>query len=72
VPFTFTLADDRRLTVIHNEFLMLFPSGRFAMVGHADESFTLVDLANVTAVDVDPRYATRRQKSAPKKKRRSN
>jgi hypothetical protein len=42
------------------------------MVGHADESFTLVDLANVTAVDVDPRYATRRQKSAPKKKRRSN
>lgn len=59
VPFTLTLADGRKLTVPHNEFLYLFPSGRGAIVTHPDDRFTLVDLLMVTAVDVDPKFRTR-------------
>ena len=32
VPFTLTLADGRKLPVIHNEFLAFFPSGRAAIM----------------------------------------
>jgi hypothetical protein len=52
VPFTLTLADGRKLTVPHNEFFSLFPSGRFAVLTHADDSFTVIELLLVTAVDV--------------------
>ncbi len=31
VPFTMILADGRRLSVIHNEFLSIFPGGRAAI-----------------------------------------
>ena len=68
VPFTITLADGRRLDVIHNEFLYLFPSRRFAMVTHRDDRFTLIDHLMVVSVDVDPLHATRRPKSGVKKK----
>ena len=36
----------------HDEFLSFFPSGRSAILTHADDSFTLIDLLMVTAVDV--------------------
>jgi len=52
VPFTLTLADGRKLTVPHNEFFSFFPSGRFAVLTHADDSFTVIELLLVTAVDV--------------------
>jgi len=55
VPFTLTLADGRKLTVPHNEFFSLFPSGLLAMLTHADDSFTLIELLLVTAVDVKVR-----------------
>ena len=68
VPFTLTLADGRKLPVIHNEFLAFFPSGRALMLTHPDDRFTLIDLLMVTSADVDPKFRTRRTKSAPKKR----
>lgn len=64
VPFTISLADGRKLDVIHNEFLAIFPNGRAAMLTHPDYRFTLIDLLLVTAVDVDPMYVTRRESSS--------
>jgi hypothetical protein len=61
VPFTLTLADGRKLTVPHNEFFSFFPSGRSAMLTHGDESFTLIDLLMVAAVDVKGRAAASRR-----------
>ena len=61
VPFTITLADGRKLPVVHNEFLSFFPSGRAAMLTHDDDRFTLIDLLLITAVDVDPKFRTRRK-----------
>ena len=63
VPFTMTLADGRKLPVIHNEFLYFFPSGRAAMLTHPDDRFTLIDLLLVTSADVDPKFRTRRPKA---------
>ena len=68
VPFIITMADGRKLNVIHNEFMAFFPSGRSAMLTHPDDRFTLIDLLMVTAVDVDPKYRTRRAKPAAKKR----
>jgi hypothetical protein len=55
VPFTLTLADGRKLTVPHNEFLSLSPSGNFAVLTHMDDGFTVFDLLMVTALDVKKR-----------------
>jgi len=60
VPFTISLADGRKIPVIHNEFLSFFPSGRAVMVTHADDRFTLVDLPRITALDVNPKHRSRR------------
>ena len=68
VPFTITLADGRKLSVIHNEFLAFFASGRAVMLTHPDDRFTLIDLLLVTSVDVDPKYRTRPRKPAAKKR----
>ena len=68
VPFKVTLADGRKLEVIHNEFLAFFPSGRAAMLTHGDDRFTMFDLLMVTSVDVDPKYRTRRAKGSTKKR----
>ena len=68
VPFIITMVDGRKLNVIHNEFLYIFRSGRFAMLTHRDDRFTLIDLVMVTTVDVDPKYQTRRAKPAVKKR----
>jgi hypothetical protein len=54
-PFTLTLADGRKLAVPHNEFLSLFPSGRFAVLTHADDGFTVIEMLMVTSVDVKVR-----------------
>lgn len=67
VPFEITMADGRKIPVIDNEFLAFFPTGRAAMVTHADDRFTLVDLLMITAVDVDPKFRLRRGKSAAKR-----
>jgi len=61
VPFTITLADGRKLPVVHNEFLSFFPSGWAVMLTHDDDRFTLIDVRHITAVDVDPKFRTRRK-----------
>jgi hypothetical protein len=61
-PFTMTLADGRKLNVPHNEFLSFFPSGRSAILTHANDSFTLIDLLMVTTVDVKPKGGRRASK----------
>ncbi len=66
VPFTMTLADGRKLPVIHNEFLYFFPSWRAAMLTHPDDRFTLIDLLLVTLADVDPKFRARRTKAGKK------
>jgi hypothetical protein len=66
VPFTITLADGRKLPVIHNEFLYLFPSGRAAMLTHNDDRFTLMDLLRIVSADVGPKFRTRRKSPAKK------
>ena len=68
VPFIITMADGRKLNVIHHEFMAFFPSGRSAMLTHADDRFTLIDLLMVTTVDIDPKYRTGRSKPAAKKR----
>lgn len=68
VPFILTLADGRKLKVVHNEFLSFFPSGRAVMLTHGDDKFTMIDLLMITSVDVDPKYRTRKTKPAPKKR----
>ncbi len=68
VPFTLTLADGRKLDVIHNEFLAFFPSGRAAMLTHSDDKFTFFDLLMVTSIDVDPKFRTRRARGTKKKR----
>jgi hypothetical protein len=62
VPFTLTLADGRKLKVPHNEFFSFFPSGRSAVLTHADDGFTLIDLFMVTAVDVKAASVRRTKK----------
>jgi hypothetical protein len=66
VPFTITLADGRKLPVIHNEFLYLFPSGRAVMLTHNDDRFTLMDLLHIVSADVDPKFRTLRKFPAKK------
>ncbi len=62
MPFTMKLADGRKLNVPHNEFLSFFPSGRAAILTHADDSFTLIDLLMVTTVDVKAKAGRRTTK----------
>ena len=38
------------------------------MLTHADDRFTLIDLLLVTSADVDPKFRTRRAKTAAKKR----
>lgn len=68
VPFTITLADGQKLPVIHNEFLAFFPSGRGAVLTHADDRLTVIDLLLVTSIHVDPHFRTRPAK--PRRKKR--
>ena len=67
VPFKITMADGRKLPVVHNEFLAFFPTGRAAMLTHGDDRFTLIDLLHITAVDVDPKFRTRRPATGKKR-----
>jgi len=62
-----TLADGRKLTVPHNEFLSLSAHGNFAVLTHADDSgFTVIDLLMVTSADFITRPAPRgRTKKKP-------
>ncbi len=51
-PFTLQLADGDRVGVPHPEFLMFSRSGRTLFVATEDDSFKVIDLLLVVAVDV--------------------
>ncbi len=54
-PFVLHLADGRQIPVQHREFLAPSPSGRIVIVYQPDDSFNIVDLLLVTALEVKPR-----------------
>ncbi len=60
-PFTIHLADGRNFHVPHPEFLSHAPSGRTAIVHHADDSFSIIDLLLVTELEVHPGASTTAQ-----------
>lgn len=51
-PFTLKLANGTRLRVVSPEFFVFFPSGRTVFVATGDESYEIVDLLLVTALEV--------------------
>ena len=53
-PFTIHLSDGRHFLVPHPEFLARSPSGRTAILYHADEYFSIIDLLLVTELEVHP------------------
>jgi hypothetical protein len=53
-PFTIHLADGRDIYVRHPDFIITVPSGRTAIVYQPDDSFNIVDLRLVTALEVVP------------------
>lgn len=61
-PFLIHLADGRTVGVPHREFLSHSPSGRTIIVYHGDDSFTVIDLLLVTALEVKDRPEKHRSK----------
>jgi len=63
-PFIIHLADGRRLAVQHPEFLATAPSGRTVTVYQPDETSTVVDLLQVTDLEIKSNST----KSGPRKR----
>jgi hypothetical protein len=57
--FTIYLADGRQVSVQHQEFAMLSPSGRTLIVYQEDDSFQVVDLMLATGVEVNGAHGKR-------------
>lgn len=51
-PFAIPLTDGRSVFVAHRELLSRSPSGRIAMIDHADKSFSVVDLPLVDEIEI--------------------
>ena len=51
-PFTIHMADGRSISVPHQEFLALGPTGRSVFVYRPDESFHIIDLLLITDIEV--------------------
>jgi len=51
-PFVIHMADGRRISVRHQDFIMNSPSGRTAIVYQSDDSFDIIDVPLVTALHV--------------------
>jgi len=62
-PFTIYLADGRKFTVKHPEFIALSPGGRTAIIYQQGESFNIIDLPLVTDLEVRSDGSVRRRKS---------
>jgi hypothetical protein len=52
-PFTIQIAGGRTYKVQHRDFVSQSPGGRTIIVYHQAESFSIVDLALVTEVEVE-------------------
>jgi hypothetical protein len=62
-PFIMHLADGRDISVHHNEYIALSPSGRTVIVYEPDESFNIVDLLLVTDLEFTPNGRSRRRRA---------
>ncbi len=51
-PFLIYLVDGREVEVLHQEFAIIAPQGRTAIVYRPDESFEIVDIMLVTNLEV--------------------
>ncbi len=51
-PFTIHLADGRSIPVVHNDFMVMSPAGRTAVIYQPDESSEIIDLLLVTSIAV--------------------
>jgi hypothetical protein len=59
IPFTICMADGNVFRIEHPEFLSIFPSGRYAIVFQDDDSHSILDVAMITELKVDPPQQTR-------------
>lgn len=59
-PFLIHMADGRNIQVRHREYIMASPSGRTAHVYQPDDSFDIIDIALVTALEVGSPATTTR------------
>jgi len=62
-PFTLRQGDGSQVRVPHPEFLWLLPGGRTAHVATGDDSFEIIDLVLVAAIEVGNGRARRGRKS---------
>jgi hypothetical protein len=51
-PFTIRMADGRQFQIPHPDFLSMSPTGRTAVVYHADGSASIVDLLLMTELEL--------------------
>jgi hypothetical protein len=66
-PFEISLADGRRLSVPHPDFVALTP--RRVIVGAADDSWSVVEPLLIVSLDF-PKPKVKRRNGSPRKKRR--
>ena len=59
IPFTICMADGNIFRIEHPEFLSFFPSGRSITVYQEDDSHSILDVALITELKVDPPQQTR-------------
>ncbi len=53
-PFTIRMADGRQFPIPHPDFLSFSPTGRTAVIFHADGSASIVDLLLMTELELSP------------------
>ncbi len=53
-PFLIHLADGRQIPVVHHDFIMSSPNGQTVIVYQPDNSFNIIDMFLVTALEVKP------------------
>jgi len=58
------LADGRRISVKHHEFVMSSPSGRTVVVYQPDDSLNIIDMLLVTDLEIRPNGGTSRPRSS--------
>ena len=59
-PFRIHMASGKSVDVPHPEFMLLFKSGRKAIVERSDDTFEIVDVSLVTSAETLPKNGSRR------------
>lgn len=58
-PFTLRMADGRTFFIPHQDFMLVSPSGRTAVVYNEDDSASIVDLLLMTEIEFSPPSSSR-------------